>query len=464
MGEHSFDLLLLNPNVVTHREDGASVGTIGVPDDYIVRCINAGILSIATWLDALGARVRVLDFLDDPDLTPLTTLLARERPLVIGISVMTAFAYPHARRLAAEARRLCPEAMIVLGGQHVGPFAERCLDDVPEADVVARYEGEEVCRQLLEVARGREELEAVHGIAWRRLGSRGGTSSYPRQVPLEEIPPLRYELYPNFTTFLPYVEESRGCFARCAFCITPFTNEYSIRGKSAERLLQEVDHARDCWGPTLGGKQPLALLASTFGAQPREATRLMEGLRARGYRWTSEFRADGPFARRLKFVADCGARALFVGVESCSPEQLVRMKKTQRPGPYLERLSELVQSSREASDVLVKLGLLFYIGESRKTQRETLGWLFSHADLIRWVSVSPLFVFGGTPLEREFPQHQVEHGARLHATGFWSENRIFACHVSREFSFQDTVEAARYTEKLFRQPEAFDTVFERRAP
>lgn len=462
MSNASIDVLLLNPNVTPHREDGASVGTIGVPDDYLVRCINAGVLSIASWLAQRGLRVRILDFLDDLDLGPLHDLLARERPKVVGISVMTAFAYPHARELARAVRMELPDVLLVLGGQHVGPCAKDALDDVPEADAVALYEGEEVTLALVEVAEGRKELAEIPGLAWRKGEHRGERRDYPPMVPLSEMAPLRYDLYPRFHTFLPYVEESRGCFAKCSFCITPFTNDSRIRGKSAEQLLVEVDHALASWRAAGANGSSLALLAATFGSRPAETTKLIEGLGRRGCTWTSEFRADGYFAKRLEFVADNGAKALFVGVESCSPRQLVAMNKTRQPERYLASLSELLEQSLRCPSVLVKLGLLFYVGETAGTQRETLGYLFRHIDRVRWVSVSPLFVFGGTPLERAFPSYQRDHGARLHTTGFWGDNRIYACHVSREFSFQDSVEAARYTEKLFRQPDAFDVVFERK--
>src|SRR5439155_10614394 len=237
----------LNP-IVSYRDD-VNVGTMGVPDDYLVRCINPGILSIATWLDSRHHSVAVVDFMDgDGSVEPIDRFLQDYRPKVVGISCMTGFAYMHALRLATRVRALSPGSLIAFGGQHVGPQAVDVLNDGPEIDVVALYEGELVTELLVQVVSGRAELRDVPGIAWRSGGEIVENKSYPRLLPLDEIPPLRYSLYPRYETFVPFVEESRGCFAKCEYCITPFTNNYRIRRKSTERILEEVDLVLDTWG------------------------------------------------------------------------------------------------------------------------------------------------------------------------------------------------------------------------
>jgi hypothetical protein len=204
------------------------------------------------------------------------------------------------------------------------------------------------------------------------------------------------------------------------------------------------------------------MLASTFGVNPVSTLELIDGLGARNMRWTSELRADSPLARHVKRLVDSGASALFVGVESASPTQILRMQKTSRPDLYLDSLKRLLQEVSPCTSLLIKLGFLIYIGESAATMRETLDFLLSQADRISWVSVSPLFVFGGTPLDRRFEEYRRLYGASLHREGFWGSSRTYACNVSRDFSFHEGIEAARFLEKMFRRPEAFDRVFERK--
>jgi hypothetical protein len=138
------------------------------------------------------------------------------------------------------------------------------------------------------------------------------------------------------------------------------------------------------------------------------------------------------------------------------------MQKTTRPDLYLAMLSSLLRDASHHPSLLIKLGFLIYIGESATTMRETIGYLMLHADLVSWVSVSPLFVFGGTALDRRFDEYHHAYGSTLHKDGFWGRSRTYACNVSRDLHFRESIEAARSIEKLFRRPEAFDRVFERK--
>ncbi|MGH3888242.1 MAG: B12-binding domain-containing radical SAM protein [Pseudonocardiaceae bacterium] len=457
---YDLDVLLLNP-IVSYRSD-MNVGTMGVPDDYLVRCINPGILSIATWLNSRGHTVSILDFLDgDGSVEPLDEFFKCCCPKVVGISCMTGFAYLHALRLAAHVRGLSPGSLIAFGGQHVGPQAVDVLADGPEIDVVALYEGELVMESFVDVVTGQAELRDIPGIAWREGGEILENRSYPRLVPLHEIPPLRYRLYPRYETFAPFVEESRGCYAKCEYCITPFTNNYRIRRKPTGRILEEIDLVIDTWGASLSGR-PVALLAATFGAQVAPTLDVIRGLADRTVDWTTEVRADSLLLDHLAEISGSGASAIFIGMESASRTQLTRMDKTRNADRYLKRMATTLKTASLYPDLLLKTGLLFYIGESAETMRETMTFLLSMQDYVRWVSVSPLFVFGGTPLHRRFAEYAERYGASLHSEGFWGMSRTFPCNVSREFNFQSMIEGARFIERIFRAPEAYDRVFTRK--
>jgi radical SAM superfamily enzyme YgiQ (UPF0313 family) len=445
--------------MVSYRTD-VNVGTMGVPEDYLVRCINPGLLSIATWLDHRGRSVAILDFLDDSSARPLQEFLARHRPRVVGVSCMTGFAYLHALELADHVRKLAPLTMIVFGGQHVGPQALDVLRDGAQIDVVALYEGEEVTDALIDVTADRRDLVDIPGIAWRGDGTLVINQSYPRLLPLKEIPPLRYDLYPRFQTFMPFVEESRGCYARCEYCVTPFTNNYRIRRKPAARILQEVDHVKDLWGTSRSG-ETIAMLAATFGVQVGETLELMSGLATRSIRWSTEIRADSKLLDHLGAMNDSGIANLFVGMESASSTQLARMDKTRKAEDYLHRMRAMLANAAQYDNLLLKIGLLLYIGESAQTMQETLGFLLSVQKHIRWVSVSPLFVFGGTPLHKHFDEYAARYGSSLHSDGFWTASRTFPCNVSPEFDFNASVEAARFIERIFREPAVFERVFTR---
>lgn len=451
------DCLLVNPPLV-YRTD-MDIGTLGLPKDSLVRCINPGILSLASWLRKARHSVQIIDLIDsDGSLDGLADQVRLANPKVIGISCMTGFAYKHVRLIAAMARQEAPNALIVLGGQHVGPQAGSVLEDIPQTDAVVLYEGEWVLEAMVRRVKADESLHDLPGTAFQTADRIATNVQYPPQIPLDDLPMPAYDLYPAYETFVPFVEESRGCFAKCEYCITPFTNESRIRGKRVSRILDEIDYTLDAWGEK-ARNYPLAMLASTFGFKVRNALELVDGIGERDVRWTTELRADNPLVNHLARIAASGAEGLYFGMESASPTQLLRMDKARDAERYLEGIQQLFARSRSESAILLKIGLMAYVGEDENTLRETWQFLEACNGDVKWVSMSPLFAFGGTPLFRKFDEYSSRFGSSLHRDGLWAEMRAYPVNPSATVSFEDSVEFARSIEATFRTRAAHDLVF-----
>jgi radical SAM superfamily enzyme YgiQ (UPF0313 family) len=451
------DCLLINPPLV-YRTD-MDIGTLGLPKDSLVRCINPGILSLAGWLDAKGHSVKIIDLIDtDGTLQGVVQQISSADPKVIGISCMTGFAYARVRDLVTLAREAAPGALIVLGGQHVGPQALTVIDDIPDVDGVVMYEGEWVLAELVGRVKRGEDVAGIPGTAMQRPDGVSVNAQYPPQISLDDLPMPAYRLYPAYETFVPFVEESRGCFARCEYCITPFTNEYRIRRKRVTRILDEIDLTLDAWGPD-ATRYPLALLASTFGARTGEALDLVEGIGKRGVRWTSDLRGDSRLANHLDRIAASGAEGLYFGMESASPTQLRRMDKTRNTEAYLTQIRAILTRARVLDSMLLKIGLMFYVGEDQTTLDETWSFLESGGEDIKWVSMSPLFVFHGTPLFHRFGEYAATYGSSLHTDGLWAQMRAYPVNPSSTMSFDDSVSFARRIEATFRTRAAHEIVF-----
>lgn len=447
----------MNPPLV-YRTD-MDIGTLGLPKDSLVRCINPGILSLASWLDANGHSAKIIDLVDtDGLLEGVADEVRLADPKVIGVSCMTGFAYGRVADLVTLLRTVAPHALIVLGGQHVGPQAMTVLEDIPDADVVVMYEGEWVLDELVSRVKTGGEVVGLPGTAVQLKDGVSVNEHYPPQVPLDDLPMPRYDLYPAFETFVPFVEESRGCFARCEYCITPFTNEYRIRGKKVARILDEIDFTLDAWGEH-ATKYPLAMLASTFGAQTRRALELVDGIGQRGVRWTTELRGDSRLTDHLDRIAASGAEGLYFGMESASPTQLQRMDKTRNAETYLTQIRAILARARALDTMLLKIGLMFYVGEDQSTLDETWSFLESGGEDVKWVSMSPLFVFGGTPLFHRFGEYAKTYGSSLHTDGLWAEMRAYPVNPSNTMTFDDSVEFARRVEARFRTRSAHEIVF-----
>jgi radical SAM superfamily enzyme YgiQ (UPF0313 family) len=451
------DCLFINPPLV-YRTD-MDIGTLGLPKDSLVRCINPGILSLAGWLQKKGHTVHIIDLIDtDGSFQGVADQVRLCDPKVVAISCMTGFAYKHVRDLATLVREAAPRALIVLGGQHVGPQALTVLEDINSADAVVMYEGEWVLEEMVSRVKKGSELIGLPGTTLQFKDGVSANEKYPPQIPLDETPMPPYELYPAYETFVPFVEESRGCFARCEYCITPFTNEYSIRRKSVERILAEVDYTLDAWGAN-ATKYPLALLASTFGVKVSEALELVAGLGQRAVRWTTELRGDSKLTDHLDRIAASGAEGLYFGMESASPTQLRRMDKTRRAENYLTSIRKVLAGARSLDTMILKLGLMFYVGEDEDTLNETWEFLESCREDVKWVSMSPLFVFGGTPLFHRFDEYAATFGSSLHQDGIWAVMRAYPVNPSTTISFHDSLKFARRVESEFRSRAAHDIVF-----
>ncbi|HQA59626.1 MAG: B12-binding domain-containing radical SAM protein [Tepidanaerobacteraceae bacterium] len=136
--------------------------------------------------------------------------------------------------LAENIKKIKPETQIVLGGPEVSYEAEDLLKVKPQIDYVILGEGEERFGKLLKVFSGKMALEELDGIAYRSDGS------------VIVNPPKGY-VYLNRIPFsysgedlehkLVYYETSRGCYFRCAFCLSSL--ETDVRFADMEKVRQD---------------------------------------------------------------------------------------------------------------------------------------------------------------------------------------------------------------------------------
>jgi len=420
-----------------------------VVENLIVRCINPGILSIASYLDTKDYRVEILDMSEDTDFSALTSGLKEEMPWIVGVSRSTGFNYLSSMECARIAKQLCPEALVIAGGQHVGPLGMIAPEECPWFDVVVKYEGELVTEQLLEQY-GRQGSEydcsAIPGIAYRHDGRIAETRGYPGLLDLNEAPFPNHELYPDFRKFNPYVEESRGCFFHCRYCTSNFTNEGVIRVKKHDRFLAELEHALALYGT--GPIYP-KLLASTFGTNVENTLRIAEGIGDLGIRWTSGFRVDSPWAKYLDELYRSGFRICSAGLESASAEILERMGKTRKPTVYLERAQRLIDAVSRHDGLMLKIKIMFYIGETPKTIKESLHFLLKNSHGIAEVQCPPVFAFPGVPFLQNLSDLEVECGCSLIRRGDWERVHIYPVKPSRYFTFEEIAGLSNTLEEIF---------------
>ena len=123
------------------------------------------------------------------------------------------------RRLAAEYRKLRPDALIGGGGPEVSYESEAFLRQNPAFDLIVRGEGEETVRHLLAARESGLDWTILPGLTVR-----SGQAVRTQPAPVcagPGIPSLSYEADLSDTVEqIKYYESSRGCPFQCQYCLS----------------------------------------------------------------------------------------------------------------------------------------------------------------------------------------------------------------------------------------------------
>lgn len=394
--------------------------------------LNYGLLGLASILSDSGHEAIVAHGgFTEPE-TFVASLLGQydtSRTIVL-LSVPSSFALPWARRACAEARRLCPMIRIIVGGRWVVADDEPWVrGHLPDANLFVRGLAEDRVLSLVTAGGSGRSIAAASQSAAR-------TSTIPR---------LNYRLLDHWPDFHPSLEVSRGCGRHCAFCLeakdplSPF--------KDAQQLANEfVDLARLYESEDI---HPY-LEASHFNPPPHWADEFRIALEVSGLplHWRAETRADTLSPKSVHKLATVGLRVLDVGLESASPTQLVRMKKTRCPETYLRRASELLRACH-GEGVWPKVNVLFYPGETRETVAETERWLEDHRAFVKGLSVGPTTLFRFGTAHREFLRELGRLGASVVDAAALDRDGFAHMHLSAHLPHQAALHESRRISQSF---------------
>lgn len=189
-------------------------------------------------------------------------------PDVIGISNMFTAQIERAYHFADLAKRIAPDAIVVIGGPHVSVFPIEALMR-PSIDYVVVGEGEERLTQLLIALQQGENNPHLPGVIGEpedlkllRSNPRAPVSFID---PLDELPLPAYDLIPMEEYFAlarrglsPRFREwgerpislltSRGCPHKCVFCSIQTTMGYKFRANSPEYTRRHIKLLVDDYG------------------------------------------------------------------------------------------------------------------------------------------------------------------------------------------------------------------------
>jgi len=440
-----YDLLLVNPPSLIDKPDigygGGVLAHTEISEKLKVKAMNPGLLSITSYILSKNYSVKLVDLSLSNNYDELNQELTSNKFRFAGVSSTSGFDYNESLKCLEIIKQTDKQIVSLIGGQHAGALGSLAFSDTPNLDVLCMYEGESVVEQILQG----NPLKSIDGIIFKKEGGIIVKSNYPKIIPLDDLPSLNFKAYPNFIKFAPFIEESRGCFSKCYYCTSEYINNGKLRRKSVNNILEQTKAAINLWG-----KDPIYILAaSTFGSDVKHMRELSSGLKDLGIKWTAEFRADSKWYEHMDELVESGLSVAVVGLENASPEILLRMGKTKNPDKYLNSMQNIISEKKKFGDLVLRLNMMFYLGETPKTIKDNISFLSENADGIDAILYTPVFINPGTKIFNSFNEFENEFGAKLLQSEFWDRRHLHICHPSKYFSFEESLSFCDIMEKIF---------------
>jgi len=327
-------------------------------------------------------------------------ILEKTSPDIVGVSGITPF-LSAAVKTARIAKKVNPHVVTVVGGTHFTLNARQSIVDYPEIDYVVRGEGEITLLELVKALDGGLDLSTVKGIAFRDRRSIKITPERPLIEDLDTLPMPAYHKLPmdkyRFVVWGPEIcvmISSRGCPFHCRFCTEQKIWRNRWRGRSAVRLVDEMELLNKKYGVKI-----IWFGDDCFNLNRKRNEQFIEELEQRklDMKWYIEARVDTLLrdADLVPRMARLGLFHVLLGAESSSKNDLKYLNKN-------INLSE----TKKAVALLKQHGIIahtnFIVGlpqDTKKSIRRTVAFAKSlDPDVAVFVPLTP---FPGTDLYDE---------------------------------------------------------------
>ena len=310
-----------------------------------------GLLSIGSYLKAHGCQVRLYD--RNIEKTPLAQVMETFRPDAAGVSVIST--QPLADGAAVSRALRAQGIPVVWGGQMASVVPELILRE-GAADYIVVGEGEVVFRALLRAIERKEDLSRVNGIVYLDETGSACRTPEPGFADLADFPvidwsltdPKKYFRSHMCCTKMTFLYRSKGCYSRCTFCSNESFHHCQYRKRPDAHVLAEIKELAEEHG--LNGVE---FADELFGVNKRELYEFCDGLRDLNleFVWGCSTRLNHMTREDLQYMYGAGCRWIFYGVESGSPDMLLRIKK----GINLDKIDREFRDCRE-------IGIAAYAG------------------------------------------------------------------------------------------------------
>ncbi len=240
----------------------------------VIACLNSKYIhaSLAPWCLLSGVRAFCVDSVDakvmeatiNSDINTFAEQIINENPDIVSFS-----SYIWNIEKTLELCKILKEKInctIILGGPEVSYRAGNVLENYSFVDFVLSGEGEKSFPLFLDTYSNKGDFNGVSGLSYREQDN---IISVP-EVDCTETPPSPYneEFFDNLKGRISYIETSRGCPYRCAFCLS---------GRCSPLRFFDIEQVKnDILILAVSGTKTVKFVDRTFNAKAERANEILE--------------------------------------------------------------------------------------------------------------------------------------------------------------------------------------------
>lgn len=301
-------------------------------------------------------------------------------------------------------------AKTIAFGTHVTPMTLETMRPFPALDFVLRGEPEMTLRELIDTFEGKKPsnprvakmLAETSQPQRRRIGSQEIMDELPIKesdnpcarilglawrngdeiiinpdrpfipnlddlpIPLHEMLPLDKQRMPMIKGPFTFIVTSRGCPAGCKYCIKHVSYQNSVRVRSAENIVEELEYLKRL------GITNIHMYADLFTVNRDHVVSLCNLILERGLkiRWTCNSRVDYVDEEMLTLMGKAGCWLISWGIESANEMILKRARK----GYKKEQAFKALKWAKAAGIKNWGYFIIGLPGETEETIQETIAY------------------------------------------------------------------------------------------
>lgn len=391
-------ILLVQPNC-----------TKEVDKEYLSLHFPLNLGYIAASLRAAGHELAMID-LNVMEHHLLFDKIEEFKPQAIGLTSMTS-SLENAKKIIKEIKDVNAGIITILGGVHASAMPLETMGETAELDYLIFGEGEVTAVELFSYLEHGCDLEKIRGVVHKKNGQI--IKNEPRELiedistipfPARDLVPMELYAKQHVTrgfsrreTKIVEFFTSRGCPNRCIFCASHINYGMRLRFRSYENIVEELKECMEKYAV-----KHVSIEDDTFTINKVLVRRLCGFLKDNNLTWNCYARVNTVDRELLKLMVDSGCKKIAFGVESGSPEILIKNKK----GITVEQAVEAVKSAKRAGVRYVECDFLIgsHIDETMEDVEQTKKLIFKL--MPDFLALSIMCPYPGT----EIYQLMVDHG------------------------------------------------------